>query len=168
MKKATASIILTLLLAPPLLAAPPKAGQKKPSQPAPAPTATPAPTPTPALTPDQMIEAAAATIVDDAGAPFVERIDWSEDTENRAPAAPEIRIYMASKPWHRSPRSLKRDVIERVVKLDWMSCSWAERYPGAVFARVYVGETFLGRIEIRDSDLGRDEIFRPGPAWADQ
>ncbi len=130
-------------------------------------SATPAPEPTP--TPDKRIEIAAAAIVDDAGASFVERIDWTEDTAARAPSAPELRIYMAPKPWHRSPRSLKRDVVERVVKLDWRSCSWAERYSGVVFARVYVGETYLGRIEIRDTgDQGRVDGFHPGPAWADQ
>lgn len=167
--KRLAFIAFLPLCATALLATPPKAGQKKPSQPAPAPTATPAPTPTPPITPDQVIEVAAATIVDDAGAPFVERIDWSEDTGARAPAAPQVRVYLAPKPWHRSPRSLKRDVIERLIKLDWRSCSWAGLYSSGVFARVYVGETLLGRIEITDSSSGvRDDYFVAGPAWADQ
>jgi len=127
-------------------------------------------TPAPALTPDQKIEAAAAAIVDDAGAPYVERIDWTEDTAAPPGALPQLRIYLAPSPWHRAPRSLKRDIVERLVRLDWRTSSWAARhYDGGMSARVYVGETFLGRIEVRDSSVrGRDDRFLPGRAWADQ
>ncbi len=131
-------------------------------------TATPAPEPTP--TPDRRIELAAAAIVDDAGASFVEKIDWTEDAASQPGAVPQLRIYMAKTPWHKATRSLKRDVVDRLAKLDWRTSSWASRhFDGGMFARVYVGETFLGRLEVRDRyDGGRDDRFKPGPAWADQ
>jgi len=47
--------------------------------------------------------------------------------------------------------------------------SAARHFDGGMFARVYVGETFLGRIEVRDGfDGRRDDRFRPGAVWADQ
>jgi hypothetical protein len=83
-----------------------------------------------------------------------------------------MRVDFTPTAWHRAPRSLKRDVAERLVKLDWRASSFATHHfhkNAGAFIRLYVGETFLGRIELRDSAVtGRDDRFRPSRAWADQ
>jgi hypothetical protein len=133
-------------------------------------SATPEPS---GLTPDQKIEAAAKAIVDDAGAPLVEKIDWTRlEPPPGAQVVPEMRVFMAAPVWHKTPRSLKRDAVDRLARLDWRSSSFAAKYsqaPVGFFVRVYVGETFLGRIEVSHPEKpGRPDAFKPSRAWADQ
>lgn len=131
------------------------------------PTATPSPE-----TPDQRIEQAAAAILDEAGAPLVERIDWSRiEAPAGAQVVPEMRVFMA-KGWHRTPRSLKREAVDRLAKLDWRTSSFHARYSApsvGFYVRVYIGETFLGRIEVSHAPPAyRPDAFLPSRAWADQ